>query len=156
VPPNILTIPPGGHEAGRRESYIKTLLCAQHVALVKSASDANMYLVSDASDPLQRSLMDLELKDHLLATAAPHAPMPGEVFSYCGLRRCRDFLRKLRRVANWRMDLELKDHLLASAAPHAPMPGELCETHHSTRTAVELEGQEPPAGLRSDARAHAW
>lgn len=110
MPPNILTIPPGGHEAGRRESYIKTLLCAQHVALVKSASDANTYLVSDASDPLQRSLMDLELKDHLLATAAPHAPMPGE----------------------------------------------LCETHHSTRTAVELEGQEPPAGLRSDARAHAW
>lgn len=56
---------------------ITYLGAVQHVALLKSGSDANTYLVGDASDPLQRSLMDLELKDHLLASAHPHALAAG-------------------------------------------------------------------------------
>jgi hypothetical protein len=63
----------------RLEPHSRVCLgAAQHVALLKSGSDANTYLVGDASDPLQRSLMDLELKDHLLASGHPHALAAGE------------------------------------------------------------------------------
>lgn len=62
----------------KHSSYIKAQPLLQHVALLKSNSDANTYLVVSTSDPLQRSLMDLELKDHLLASAHPHA-MPNGV-----------------------------------------------------------------------------
>ena len=48
--------------------------------LINSVDDANTYLVADASDPLQRSLMDLELKDALLASATPPAYGAGEPY----------------------------------------------------------------------------
>lgn len=72
-----------------------TFLVLQHVALLKSGSDANTYLVGDASDPLQRSLMDLELKDHLLASAHPlgmagKTLQPQRLQSLCTLAICAD------------------------------------------------------------------
>lgn len=68
---NGLTLPPLFFGQGGVRAMFSAL--KQHVALLKSNSDANTYLVVSTSDPLQRSLMDLELKDHLLASAHPHA-----------------------------------------------------------------------------------
>ena len=44
----------------------------QHVLMVRSTDDPNVYLVNDTADPLQRSLTCLALTDVLLG-----APPPG-------------------------------------------------------------------------------
>jgi hypothetical protein len=71
------------------------------VALLKSGSDANTYLVGDASDPLQRSLMDLELKDHLLASGHPHALAAGAPRCPAVHAVLLGWCRRMHRVAGW-------------------------------------------------------
>lgn len=54
--------------------------CAQHAAVVKSASDPATYLVSDQGDPLRQSLAALDLPEVLRggpSAASPAAPPPG-------------------------------------------------------------------------------
>ena len=58
-----LSLPPLYFYAGRVSNFIDTM--KSHVSLMRSWEDKNVYLVNDISDPLQRSLMSLELSDVL-------------------------------------------------------------------------------------------
>eukprot|EP00897_Mesotaenium_endlicherianum_P003037 jgi/Mesen1/2761/ME000017S02126 len=61
------------HSGGVKE-YLATL--KMHAVLVRSADDANVYLVNDIQDPLQKSLHSLDMAE---AVAGPVAPSPAPV-----------------------------------------------------------------------------
>ena len=58
-----LSLPPLYFHAGKVRTFLDTMKV--HVTLMRSWDDKNVFLVNDISDPLQRSLMSLELSDVL-------------------------------------------------------------------------------------------
>ena len=70
-----LSLPPLYFHAGKVRTFLDTMKV--HVTLMRSWDDKNVFLVNDISDPLQRSLMSLELSDVLSKGRPPASGAAG-------------------------------------------------------------------------------